>query len=418
MSQVDECRYGAARAAHHAPAPEAAPGAVPGPGRAHAPSLAHHPGGAHDPVHAPGAAGTTTGTHPATAADLAHGVERVTLTSAHLLRELVAEQRHRAAALDVACADLWDDVEAVVGGKLMRPRLAAAAYLGLGGTDPLAAAHVAAAHELLHTAMLVHDDLLDHDEVRRGHPNVAGRARARLDGAGVPAPAAREQAGAAALLAGDAALAQSFALLAAASAPPTALGELVRLLADGVSTTVAGELLDVRGALQAPADVDALLVAELKTAAYSFRVPLESGAVLAGATSEQRRALAGFGTALGVAYQLVDDELGVVGDPAVTGKSVLSDLREGKRTQLLRVAWQRADAAQAAVLRAHVGDPGLDECGAAAVRDVLRETGALDDVRRSARRHADTARTLATTLPEPLATYLSGVVDDLAGRAR
>jgi geranylgeranyl diphosphate synthase type II len=352
-------------------------------------------------------------------AALAHGVEHVTVAAERLLRDTLTTQRVRAAAEGPACGELWGDLDAVLGGKLMRPRLAAAAYLGLGGTDAVAAAHLAAAHELLHTAMLVHDDVLDHDEVRRGRANVAGRTRARVAAQGHAPDVAGQQAVAAALLAGDAALAHAFALLAGtATAAPAALPELVRLLADGVGTTVAGELLDVRGSLAAPSDVDALLVAELKTAVYSFRAPLESGAVLAGATPAQRGVLADVGTALGIAYQLVDDELGVLGDPAVTGKSVLSDLREGKRTELLRLAYERADAGQAAVLDAHVGRPDLDEDGAAAVRAVLHATGAVEDVRTSARRHADIARTLATTLPEPLATYLHGVVDDLGGRER
>ncbi|GIG40326.1 polyprenyl synthetase family protein [Cellulomonas phragmiteti] len=351
-------------------------------------------------------------------AALAHGVEHVTDAAASLLAALVDEQRRRAALFDPACADLWQDLGTVIGGKLLRPRLVAAAYLGLGGSDVTAAAHVAAAHELLHTAMVVHDDVLDHDEVRRGRPNVAGRTRARLAAQGVPTGAHDGQVGAAALLAGDAALAQAFGLLAAGHVPATALGELVRLVADGVATTVSGELLDVRGSLAAPGDVDAVLVAELKTAVYSFRVPLESGAVLAGAPVEVRAVLAGVGTALGVAYQLVDDELGAVGDPALTGKSVLSDLREGKRTELLRTAWQRADPRQAELLARHVGRDDLDEAGARAVVEVLHATGAVEDLRASARRSADNARTLATTLPEPLATYLVGVVDDLAGRAR
>lgn len=362
--------------------------------------------------------GATAGLRPAApGAALAHGVEEVTERARRLLDALVTTQGTRAAALDPACGDLWHDLGTAVGGKLLRPRLVAAAYLGLGGQDVTAAAHVAAAQELLHTAMVVHDDVLDHDEVRRGRPNVAGLTRGRLAVPGRSRTVLDQQASAAGLLAGDAALAQSFGLLAAGAVPPAVLGELVRLLADGVATTVSGELLDVRGALTPPADVDAVLVAELKTAVYSFRVPLESGAVLAGAPDDVRTVLAQVGTALGIAYQLVDDELGAVGDPTRTGKSVVSDLREGKRTELLRIAWRRADLHQAAVLARHVGRPDLDDAGARLVVEVLHATGAVDQLRATAQEHADRARTLATTLPEPLATYVVGVVDDLAGRA-
>ncbi|MFS0705538.1 polyprenyl synthetase family protein [Cellulomonas sp. 179-A 9B4 NHS] len=369
-------------------------------------------------------AGTPTGAAtggPVPASDarvaLAHEVERVTAAAERLLVEVVDDRVRHGRALAAEHGYLWSDLAAVLGGKLMRPRLTVSAYLGLGGADVDAVAPVAAAQEMLHTAMLVHDDLLDRDEVRRGRPNVAGATRARLAAAGVTGAAQHDQVGAAALLAGDTALAQAFALVARASVPVHVVGELVRLLASGVDTTVAGELLDVRGEVQALTDVDTLLVAELKTAAYSFRVPLESGAVVAGASREHRTALALVGTALGLAYQLTDDDLGVFGDPAATGKSVLSDLRSGKRTELLRLTWARADAAGRAVLAAHVGRPDLDEAGAARVRDVMQDCGALDEARSLTRRTADMARTLATTtLPEPLAGYLAGVVDDLVAR--
>lgn len=350
-------------------------------------------------------------------AELAHRVEDVTAAAERLLVEVVEDRVRHGRSLADEHGQLWSDLGSVLGGKLMRPRLTVTAYLGLGGTDADAVAPVAAAQEMLHTAMLVHDDLLDRDEVRRGRPNVAGATRARLAAAGVTGAAQHEQVGAAALLAGDTALAQAFALVARAAVPPHVVGELVRLLASGVDTTVAGELLDVRGEVQALSAVDTLLVAELKTAAYSFRVPLESGAVTAGASPEHRTALALVGTALGLAYQLTDDDLGVFGDPAATGKSVLSDLRSGKRTELLRLTWARADAAGQAVLGAHVGRPDLDEAGAARVRDVMRDCGALEEVRSLTRRTADMARTLATTtLPDPLAGYLAGVVDDLVAR--
>ena len=170
---------------------------------------------------------------------------------------------------------------------------------------------------------------------------------------------------------------------------------MVGLLAEGIETTVVGELLDVTAALSSPRDVDALAVAELKTAAYSGSLPLVVGAILAGADDERIAQLDAVGSALGVAFQLTDDELGVFGDPAVTGKSVLSDLREGKRTELLRRAYAMTDATGCAVLDAHVGRPDLDEAGAAAVRDVMVSSGALDAVRELTRRTGLHARSLA-----------------------
>ena len=174
---------------------------------------------------------------------------------------------------------------------------------------------MAAAIEVLHTAMLVHDDLLDHDEVRRGRPNVAGATRARLAGPGLDERTVSDQVLAAGLLAGDLAIASAFSLVVGAPADPAALLRVVGLLAEGIETTVVGELLDVTASLSSPRDVDALAVAELKTAAYSGALPLVVGAVLAGADEERIARLGAVGSALGVAFQLTDDELGRVRRP-------------------------------------------------------------------------------------------------------
>ncbi|MBO3101940.1 polyprenyl synthetase family protein [Cellulomonas fengjieae] len=337
--------------------------------------------------------------------------------TASVLRTFLDGRVRAASIRSDDAARLWADLADGVGGKLMRPRLAVAAYLGLGGRDDAVIAPVAAAIEVLHTAMLVHDDLLDHDEVRRGRPNVAGATRARLEGRGVAERVVGDQVLAAGLLAGDLAIASAFSLVVSAPAEREALLRVVGLLAEGIETTVVGELLDVTAALSSPRDVDALAVAELKTAAYSGSLPLVVGAILAGAAEARIAQLAAVGSALGVAFQLTDDELGVFGDPAVTGKSVVSDLREGKRTELLRRAYAMADEAGCAVLDAHVGRADLDEPGAAAVRAVMVSSGALDTVRELTRTTGLQARGLALAgVPGPLGDYLVGVVDDLVGR--
>ena len=348
---------------------------------------------------------------------LAEAVEGAMALTARVLGDFVDQRVRVASGRSDVAARLWTDLAAVVGGKLMRPRLAVAAYLGLGGGEVAAVARVAAAVEVLHTAMLVHDDLLDHDEVRRGRPNVAGATRARLGGRGLDPRAVDDQVLAAGLLAGDLAIAAAFSLVASAPTDPQARLRVIERLADGIETTVVGELLDIAAALDGPRDVDALAVAELKTAAYSGSLPLVVGAILAGADDDTVAALSAVGSALGVAFQLTDDDLGVFGDAQVTGKSTLSDLREGKRTELLRRTYALADETGQAVLDRFVGRADLDDAGAAQVRAVMRESGALDSVRELTRRTAQHACDLALgTLPEPLGGYLVGVVDDLVGR--
>ena len=340
--------------------------------------------------------------------DIASRVETgLDLVRAELTAQ-VAWHQERARDLAPVHAALWRALGDQIGGRLMRPRLTLAAYFGLGGNDPASVAPVAAAQELLHTAMLVHDDLLDHDETRRGRPNVTGTARRRLAGAGITGRAADDQVLAVGVLGGDVALAAAFGLVAAAPVPADAALRALRTMTAAVDTTVAGELLDVTGALSGPAEVDALRVAELKTAVYSCCAPLAVGAQLIDADPVVLGALDRFGTAFGVAFQLLDDELGVFGDPEVTGKSTLSDLREGKRTELLRLTVLRADDAGRQVLDRLVGRPDLDQAGADRIRRVMRDSGALDQARQVRAAAVDRARTAARDgLPEPLAAYLT-----------
>ncbi|QTE29680.1 polyprenyl synthetase family protein [Pengzhenrongella sicca] len=347
------------------------------------------------------------------AAQIERGLEQV----AQALDAHLRSGREGAELIAPGYGALWSALaDQVGGGKLLRPRLTLAAYLGLGGSDVAGVAPVAAAQELLHTAMVVHDDVLDHDETRRGRPNLAGTRRAELTAAGVTGKAAEDQVLAAALLGGDLALTGAFDLIAHAPLAPELRIGAIELLVRSVTTTIGGEVLDVAAQLAAPTNIDALLIAELKTAAYSCTGPLAVGALLAGADDRTRAQLERLGVALGVAFQLIDDELGVFGDPAATGKSVLSDLREGKRTELLRLAYLAADADGRAVLDRYVGDPGLEADGAARVRAVIVGSGALERTRAVAAGAARTAREIAWQLPAPLAAYLRDLIDQLAGR--
>lgn len=303
------------------------------------------------------------------------------------------------------------------GGKNLRPSLTLAAYAGLGGDDPAAVVPVAAAMEMLHTAMLVHDDLLDHDEVRRGRPNVAGIRRAELAQSGLSPAQVEDHVQAAALLGGDLALSSAYDLISRASLPAHHRIACLDLVTGAIRATIAGELLDMYANASPPRDANSLLVAELKTATYTFVVPLHAGAQLAGADPTMVGHLDRIGTALGLSFQLVDDDLGVFGDPAVTGKSVLSDLRAGKRTELLRQGFHFADSTGLEVLTRSVGNPDLDERGAARVREVLEECGARTKALGVARQHARSARRLAAErVSAPLSGYLGQLINLLEER--
>jgi geranylgeranyl diphosphate synthase type I len=227
------------------------------------------------------------------------------------------------------------DVEAVAralsqltlrGGKRMRCVLLAAAYEahgGEGGIDAVAPACVAI--ELLQAYLLVHDDWMDGDEVRRGGPSVPALMRERFS--------AGPLADAMTILAGDLAAAWArralFDVALPASRVVLAAAELARVEED----VVQGQMLDVVGGARDLAEVEAMHV--LKTSSYSVRGPVVIGARLAGATDAQVTALAAFADPLGVAFQMRDDVLGVFGDPTVMGKPAGNDLRTGKRSAVV-----------------------------------------------------------------------------------
>ena len=223
------------------------------------------------------------------------------------------------------------------GGKRLRAVLVAAAYEacgGEGGAQVVVPAGVAL--ELLQTYLLIHDDWMDDDDVRRGGPSVHAMLRARFesrDGTGEPRPgrSAPGPGDAAAILAGDHASALAQNALLGLAIPPQRVLEAARVFARIQEDVILGQLLDIRGA--SGSSVEAMH--DLKTGSYTVRGPLRLGAILAGATHEAHEALVRFAAPLGIAFQLRDDLLGTFGDPKETGKPAGNDVRVGKHTALV-----------------------------------------------------------------------------------
>ena len=324
----------------------------------------------------------------------------------------------RCVAAGPATAELIAEARASDGGKHMRPRLVAAAFLGMGGTDSALLADVAGAQQLLHLGLCTHDDLIDGDRVRHGTPNIVARYAAAGLLEGLSESAAERQAMTAALLAGDLAINAAMLALLEAPAPAAVRSRLAAEASAALETTIAGEFLDVRSELLRPDASEPLLVAELKTAAYSVALPLRLGAVASGSASPaELECLQQVGIAFGIAYQLADDELGLFGSAEATGKSVLSDVQQGKRTEHVRLAYHRADSAERAVLDATLGDPAASEADAAAIRDIVTRTGARAAVSRTIDEHVARGIRLAEAgLPDRLADYLTDLARSLRGR--
>jgi len=341
----------------------------------------------------------------------------------HVERVLAAffsDSHYRAKALGAPYARLWETLERnAAGGKRFRPRMVMAAYEAFGGSDLDAAAHVGAAFELLHTALIVHDDVIDRDFVRRGGPNVSGRYRDIATTAGIPLPVAEHRGMSVAIIAGDLALFNSYRLIDRSGVDGLLRTRLHDILDEAMFVSAAGELYDVDFSIRSePPTVDEIVEMErLKTAGYSFEGPLVAGAVLAGAEPAAVEALAAFGRDIGIAYQIVDDLLGVFGDESDTGKTTLGDLREGKRTVLLAHATAQPAWSEVSGL---FGSPGLTETDAARIRSVLESTGSRRYAEALARDFANRAweALVSEALPDAVRAEFRPIVASVLGRVR
>lgn len=312
--------------------------------------------------------------------------------------------------------NLWNALrESSEGGKRFRPGLVVSVHSALGGQRPQVAARVGAAVEMLHTALVVHDDVIDADDHRRGRPNVSGIFARQAGQSGAGAAAAQHRGSTAGILAGDLALVSAVRLMAQSGAPETQTNQLLELMEDAIHSTTTGELADVCLSLAADGAVprleDALRVASLKTGVYSFQLPMQAGAILAAARAELVEELGVIGRLIGTGFQLLDDLLGVFGQQEVIGKGILSDLREGKPTALLVHAralplWEE--------LRELIGDRALDDQRAAQARELLTQSRARAAVQTLAEHHLDEAlrRAARPTITAPLEAV---VVELIAG---
>ncbi|SCL17443.1 polyprenyl synthetase family protein [Micromonospora inyonensis] len=284
------------------------------------------------------------------------------------------------AHLDTAGDEDWrHDVELLrsfvlgAAGKRTRPTFCHLGWRAYGGTGS-GVVRAAAALELFHAFALIHDDVMDGSDTRRGRPtlhvSIADRHRRR----GWRGNAERFGRNIA-ILWGDLCLVWSEQLFASAGADGVSR---VRTLFQRMrAEAVMGQYLDVRGEAAGAGLADCLRILRYKSARYTVEHPLQIGAAWAGAGSTELALISRVGARLGEAFQLRDDVLGVFGDDTHTGKSNLTDLRDGKATVLMALTRQSATTAQAAAIDRWHGNPHLDRAGADVLREVIVDTGSL-----------------------------------------
>lgn len=306
------------------------------------------------------------------------------------------------------------------GGKRIRPVLLVLGFEAAGGVLRDAVMGPALALELLHTCALVHDDVIDRAATRRGRPTVHHAfAQRHLAEGWSGDPGAYGEA--VAILLGDLALVQADELFLEARVPERALLAAFRRFTVLREEVMAGQYLDLHAATTRTTERElALTVATLKSGRYSVTRPLEIGALLAGADEQLVDGLRAFGDPLGLAFQLRDDLLGVFGEEGTTGKSVSSDLAEGKRTLLVAEAFARLDDAGRRELDAALGDPDLQPATADRVRRLLDSCGAREATEEVVADRVEEARTALRRLELPAgpAAALAQMADYLGARAR
>jgi octaprenyl-diphosphate synthase len=260
------------------------------------------------------------------------------------------------------------------GGKRIRPRLVLLFAEALGFDGPQRY-ELAATVELIHTSTLLHDDVVDESDLRRGRAT----ANAMFGNA-------------ASVLVGDFLYSRAFQMMVSVKHM-----RVLEVLADATNVIAEGEVLQLINMHDPDLSVDDYLqVIRFKTAKL-FEASARLGAVLAGADSELEESCADFGRSLGTAFQLVDDLLDYEGNTDELGKNVGDDLREGKPTLPLLVAMERGTDAERALIRHAIEHGELQKLPE--ILAIVRRTGALDATRIAAQQQADKARTVLTRLP-------------------
>ncbi|WP_167051532.1 polyprenyl synthetase family protein [Salinibacterium sp. ZJ77] len=294
------------------------------------------------------------------------------------LHEFLTEQLARTLDHDERFRELWHRIiELAQGGKRVRPRAVLSAHHHLGGTRHDDALATAVAFELLHTALVIHDDIIDGDLERRGAPNITARFAEDAAQQGVSAARSRLWGETMSLLGGDLLLTSAVRIAGELDAPRRVRARVAALIDESIYEAASGEQADVAFGigLDTPDPSAIRTMMERKTASYSFDAPLRAGAVLAGADDLVVRRLGTIGRSLGLLFQMRDDLLGVFGTPEETGKSASGDLREGKVTLLVSHA---AGTPEWAEVASHWGSADLDEAGVELLRDALIRSGARD----------------------------------------
>lgn len=307
---------------------------------------------------------------------------------AETLVEFLESRRELVYSVDDRFGDVFKSLQGFVlnGGKRVRPAFAWIGWLGANGAagdeDPEAVFRAVSSLELIQACALIHDDIIDSSDTRRGSPTVHRQfEQLHSDNGWIGSPSHYGES--IAIIAGDVALAWADDMFHASGLSDAARNRARDPWWRMRTEVLGGQVLDITS--EASGDTDlrtAEKINRFKTAAYTIERPLLIGAAIAHASPEIVEAYRAYGRDIGIAFQLRDDQLGVFGDPAITGKPAGDDLREGKRTVLVSTALSRLqekDPAGAAHLEASLGTVA-DPDDIARLTELVRSSGAEEEL--------------------------------------
>lgn len=295
------------------------------------------------------------------------------------LDEFVAKNRVLMSSVSEDTLPLVDSLQGLLsGGKRLRPAFAYWGYRAGGGADCDAVIRACASLEFLQACALIHDDVMDASDTRRGNPAVHKQfetlhALNNWSGCGSLFGEG------AAILVGDLALSWADEMLLTSGIDPEQTLRAKTVYDIMRTELMSGQYLDlleqVRGQIT---QERAETVIRYKSAKYTIERPLHMGAAIANANVDLLTSLSSYGLSLGEAFQLRDDLLGVFGESSVTGKPAGDDLREGKQTMLIAFSYSHASTTDCAVLTEHLGSNGISSAGIKILQEILIKCGAQD----------------------------------------
>ncbi len=269
-----------------------------------------------------------------------------------------------------AAALFWADLEQFMqGGKKLRGFLTYLGYLASGGEDISKILPVSLAYEIVHSFLLMHDDVIDRSDIRRGKASIHkkySRVHGNHFGESI------------AIVWGDIAAFEAMSLVCDADFDDKTKLRAIKSFVETIISTGLGEGIDVLISQTEAKEADICEVNILKTAKYSVSGPLVIGAILARAKADQLKAMEKFGLAAGEAFQIQDDLLGVFGKEEVVGKSVLSDMREGKSTLLMLKTRNLAKGLDKKIVSKVWGNSKATLSDLEKIRQIVKRSGAYD----------------------------------------